>query len=175
MKLYIDTKVLFKHRMSLTEFLDRLKGYFYNAYEASTAPYRITLGNVRTLSVESKNKVAEILIESDPKLEQYPKGWFEETAEKIQEIYPSGLKQGTKVNWRSNIEDIAFNLKLLVTKYDFNFTQIEAIQATKEYIEDFKSDLTYMKLLKNFIIEFKDYEMTSDFMTIIENNRENEK
>ena len=63
-------------------------------------------------------------------------------------------------------------------KYNFPFTEEEAMTAIDEYVGSFKAPYTYMHTLRNFILYTKKengkYEMESQFMTIIENNRENE-
>ena len=91
--------------------------------------------------------------------------------------YPNGIKPGTTYYWRGTKEEIAQKLRILVVKYNFQFTEEEAIAATEEYVNSFK-DYKHMKLLKYFLLKtlVSDgrIEIDSPFMSIIENNRENE-
>ena len=72
--------------------------------------------------------------------------------------------------WRDSTAVIARKLKTLVVKYDYEFTEEQALKATKAYVESFNGDYTYMQLLKYFILKtMPDGEIRSDFMSYIEN------
>ena len=101
---------------------------------------------------------------------------FRELARKLQECYPEGNKPDTPYSWRSSTEEIALRLRTLVVTYGFEFNEEEAIEATKQYIESF-DDYKYIKLLKNFLLKTTidsqgNNEIDSMFITIIENNRD---
>lgn len=185
MKITIDTNILQKYNYTLEEFLIMLIGYYDVNYEELF----LRLGGEKiiepdlyspmsiVLSDNTRKIVDKILVESDSKAQQSSID-FNSLAEKLQGIYPKGLKPGTTYSWRGNTSEIAHLLRLLIVKYDFNFTEQEAVEAVKEYIDSFK-DYKYTQLLKNMILKVTDYgdgnkEINSLFMTIIENNRRDE-
>ena len=97
---------------------------------------------------------------------------FTELARKLREIYPAGRKPGTNYQWRGSTAEIAKKLKTLYVKYEFEFTEEDAIDATQRYIESFHGDYTFMRLLKYFILKTTiDGDGNSDikFMSLIEN------
>lgn len=183
MKITIDTKVLSKYDISLGEFLIMLMGFFdinYNeTYQKVLYKNGINADCLHEsgiiLSDNRKRQIVKILTESDPKLKDCGIEDFEALAEKLQQCYPKGIKAGTTYPWSGTIEEVAQNLRYLIVKYDFHFTEEEAINATKEYVASCE-DPKFMALLKYFILRsYKDkygnVEMKSNFMSIIENNR----
>ena len=132
-------------------------------------PYDMVLSN------NTKNLVAGILLESNEKANSLGID-FEALAEKLQGIYPDGMKPGTSYYWRGDIKTVAMKLRALVVRHGFIFTEEEAIKATKEYVDSFKGkDTKQMSLLATFILKTKRQsdgrDVDSMFMTIIENNR----
>ena len=96
---------------------------------------------------------------------------YDELADKLRELYPKGRKEGTSYLWRDSRAKIANKLRTLVKKYNFKFTDEQAISATKRYIESFNGNYSYMQLLKYFILK-KDKdtgEENSQLMSYIEN------
>lgn len=180
MKISIDTDVLARHKLTLEEFLVLLFPYFGYAYkenagkleEASLVSVNKYNPAYLVISNEMKDIIAEILTESDPKLSESPVRDFEALARKLMKIYPEGNKEGTTYSWQGTSEETAQKLRVLVVRHDFIYTEEEAINATKQYVNSFKDDRTHMKLLKYFLLRTKDREISSDFMTIIENNRD---
>lgn len=98
---------------------------------------------------------------------------FDILAEKLINLYPSGRKEGTHYLWRDSKLSISRRLKTLYTKYGVNFTEDQAVEATKNYIKSFNGNYKTMRLLKYFIykIEVKDgkEEFTSELAAMIEN------
>jgi hypothetical protein len=98
---------------------------------------------------------------------------YTKIAKQLREVYPKGLKSGTNCMWRDSVAIIASKLKTLVEKYGCTFTEEEAINATKSYVESFNGDYTYMQVLKYFLLKTKtlngDREVTSEFMSRLEN------
>ena len=95
-------------------------------------------------------------------------------ARKLQEIYPSGRKDGTNYLWRGTVAEIVRKLKTLETKYKFKFTDEQAIKATEAYVQSFNGNYRFMQLLKYFILktgrdEDGNTEIKSEFMALIEN------
>lgn len=96
---------------------------------------------------------------------------YDELADRLRELYPKGRKEGTSYLWRDSHAKIANKLRTLVKKYNFEFTDEQAISATKRYIESFNGNYSYMQLLKYFILK-KDKdtgEENSQLMSYIEN------
>lgn len=181
MRITIDTDVLTRNNIDLGEFLVLLMGYnnynfddcFGSLVDNKLADIdKFTMGNI-VLSNNSKNLVTRLLLECDEKIKKSPVKDFYALAAKLRNIYPEGNKAGTTYQWRSTVEDVAQKLMCLVVVHGFVFTEDEAIKATKEYVNSFKSDRSHMKLLNYFILRTKkeQQEIESDFMTIIENNR----
>lgn len=185
MKISINTNVLNKYNLSLGQFLVLLSGYYNidcDTIQKELVDRKLIQRNLFSdyppiLSDNTKKIVAKIIVESDDKLLSCPIKDFEALAETLQQFYPEGIKAGKTYPWRGEISDIAQKLRTLVVKYDFQFTAEEAMEATEEYVSSFQSPYTYMHTIGNFILYTKKengkYEMESLFMTIIENNREN--
>ena len=184
MKLTINTEILKKYNLTLEEYLVLLTGYYGKDYsrgcdsllDKGLISPNLFYQTAIVLSDNTKNLIAKIMMESDDRAVNSGID-FEGLAAKLQSVYPAGIKPGKTYSWRGTIEEIAQKLRTLVVKHDFTFTEEEAIAATKEYVSCFQSPYTYMHTLKNFLLYTKKdeegrYEMTSDFMTIVENNRE---
>ena len=178
MKLTIDTEVLQREKLSIGDFLVMLIGYYDQSYREcldklirdGTVQPNLFKTDEMVLSDNTKNLIARILTESDSKAQSCGID-FLSLAVKLQSIYPKGNKPGTTYSWRDKTEVIAQKLRLLVVKYNFMFTEDEAIKATKDYVDSFK-DYDKMQLLKYFTLKTDGQnEMNSMFMTIIENNR----
>lgn len=101
---------------------------------------------------------------------------FNILADKLRELYPEGRKEGTNYYWRDSTKIIARKLKALDKKYGVDFTDEQAINATKRYIDSFNGNYTYMQLLKYFIMKnvLKDGELeeTSQLLSYIENENQ---
>lgn len=182
MKITIDTDILKKYNITFGEYLVLLLGYYdFNfddfmgrLVDKHLADISYDVMDDIILSDNTKNLVSRILVESSEKLRQSPVKDFDALAEKLMSIYPEGNKGGTTYPWRGTKEEIAQKLRVLVVKYDFIYTEQEAINATKAYVYSFqdKGDYTHMKLLKYFLLRTKNGEITSNFMSIIENNKD---
>lgn len=99
---------------------------------------------------------------------------FDNLAEKLIELYPKGEKPGTKQMWRDSKPIIAKRLKALIKKYEVSFTDEEAIEATKRYINSFDGDTRFMQILKYFLLK-KDKTTgleDSQFLSYLENKDE---
>ena len=101
---------------------------------------------------------------------------FNILADKLRELYPEGRKEGTNYYWRDSTKIIARRLKALDKKYGIDFTDEQAINATKRYIDSFNGNYTYMQLLKYVIMKsvLKDGELeeTSQLLSYIENENQ---
>lgn len=102
---------------------------------------------------------------------------YERLAEKMRELFPKGKKPGTNYMWRDSISVIAKRLKTVQMKYKechgVEFTEEQALNATKAYVESFNGDYRYMQLLKYFIsksvVVAGAVEENSQLMSYIEN------
>lgn len=95
---------------------------------------------------------------------------------KLQELYPVGKKAGTSLNWRDAPSVISKKLSDLIESGE-EFTDEEAIEATKSYINSFNGRYETMRVLKYFISKRESkggkYEYSCDFMSEIQNIRSN--
>lgn len=182
MRITIDTDILSRHNISLGEFLVLLLGYnncnfdecFDSLINKKLADIdKYTMGNI-VLSGNSKELITRMITEADERLNKSPIKDFYVLARKLMNIYPSGNKSGTSYLWGGTLEEIAQKLMVLVTVHSFIYTEDEAIKATKEYVGSFEGDRSHMKLLKYFLLRTRktEQEIDSDFMTIIEKNRD---
>lgn len=184
MKLTINTDVLDKYNLTFKEFLVLLVGYYELGYtkehddlmERGLVEKNLFSQLPPILSDNTKNLVAKILLESDDRAIQSGLN-FNRVAQILMAHYPSGVKAGTTYKWQGETEEIAQKLRTLVVKYDFTFTEEEAIRAVQEYVGSFTSPYRYMHLLRNFILTTRKdsdgkIEIDSPFMSIIENNRD---
>lgn len=101
---------------------------------------------------------------------------FENLAYQLRELFPKGKKPGTAYMWRDSNAIITKKLKALVKKYGDCFTDEQAIEATRKYVESFNGNYQYMQLLKYFIsksvIKDGQIEETSQLLSYIENENE---
>ena len=170
MKYIIDTEILEREGIGLDEALYLLSVYKkkpinFNTiqkakvenkilkFENSRDPVKITpKGQSYIESILAKSKIH---VSSD-NLERY-----RTLADKMREVYPKGLKPGTNYQWRDSTAIIADRLMKLVAKYNIEFTDEEAVDATKRYIASFNGNYRYMQILKYFISKQKPVEGTS--------------
>lgn len=175
-KVSINKDVLEKYNLSMDEFLVLLLTYNkaniqevkQSLVEKGLADFSVFDDDL-VISSTTKDLITSITIDSDVKVLSKDKE-FKELADKLKELFPKGKKAGTTYMWRDSTAVIARKLKTLVVKYDYQFTEEQAIKATKAYVESFNGDYTYMQLLKYFILKsLPDGEIKSDFMSYIEN------
>jgi hypothetical protein len=79
-------------------------------------------------------------------------------AEKLQELFPDGKKPGYAYKWRDSTSCIVDRLNKFFLKYGpilkkkkVDCSDEAIIRATKEYVDSFNGNYTYMQLLKYFI------------------------
>ena len=78
---------------------------------------------------------------------------FDTLADKLRELFPTGRKSGTQLQWRDSTKVIAQRLKAFVKKFNIEFTDEQAIEATKKYISGFNGNYQFMQVLKYFIMK----------------------
>lgn len=96
---------------------------------------------------------------------------FIDLAEKLRELYPKGCKPNTQYPWRDNTMAIARRLEALCEKFQCSFTDEEAVEATRKYIDSFGGNYRYMQLLKYFILKRDNEKMeeNSQLLNFIQN------
>lgn len=184
MKYVIDTDKLEQYNITKDELLYCLSLYWNTKITSSTVTSCNMKGMLYTdldennQYVISLNKTGTDTLEayfSDCQIVENTEGRdrFEILADKLREIYPKGKKDGTAYQWRDSTKIIANKLKAVVRYYKTSFTDEEAINATKKYVEGFNGNYTYMQLLKYFISkkENKNGELveSSQLLSYIEN------
>ena len=101
---------------------------------------------------------------------------FDILADKLRELFPKGRKEGTNLQWRDSTAIISKRLKTIVKKYGVTFTDEEAIDATKRYIESFNGDYRFMQVLMYFIFKNEVVngvrEERSQFMSYLQNKED---
>ena len=183
MKYIIDTEILEREGIELDEAL-----YLLSVYKKRT----INFNTIQKAKVE--NKILKFEHPRDP-VKITPKGQsfiesvlakskihvssdnlerYRDLADKMREVYPKGLKPGTNYQWRDSTAIIADRLMKLVAKYNIEFTDEEAVAATKRYIASFNGNYRYMQILKYFIskqkpVEGAPAEQNSQFLSFLQN------
>lgn len=181
MKITIDTDILNKYNLSTEEFMLLYLNYLefdISSINSSLVEKNIVdinlYNNSRViLSDKTKDLITTILIESDKNVQKVDTR-FENLAQKLRDLYPKGNKPGTNYPWRDSNVVIAKKLKTLVYKHNIQFTDEQAINATKKYIESFNGDYRYMQLLKYFIWKSKTGEDGTEFNSTLLSYIENE-
>lgn len=188
MKFYIDTEECVKQGVPLDEALYIIGLYLGVDINTNTLDkilkrgilehdgYDIFKNMKNPKLINSGIELAESLIlESEFNTPIY-KDRFENLAFQLRELFPKGKKPGTAYMWRDSNAIIAKKLKALVKKYGDCFTDEQAIEATRKYVNSFNGNYQYMQLLKYFIskavIKDGQIEETSQFLSYIENENE---
>ena len=93
---------------------------------------------------------------------------FISLAKQLREMFPKGVRPGCSKHWRSSSIVVAKKLQKLNVEYGISFTNEEALDATKRYVDSFKGEYSYMECLEYFILRqlpsFK-----SNFIEFLEN------
>lgn len=105
------------------------------------------------LTVQGTELVESLFLNSEFRGENEAEDRFDRLAEKLRELYPAGRKDGTSLMWRDSKAVISQRLKALVKKHGVSFSDEQAINATKRYVESFNGNYQFMQVLKYFIIK----------------------
>lgn len=181
MNLSINEDLLNKYNLTLNEFLLLIflakGGDIQKCIDSLFAKDMLETGishpELIVVDQNIRDIIDTILVESNTRVSNKEE-FFTEVANKLRELFPKGNKPGTNYSWRGSTVEIARKLKNLVAKYNCKFTEEEAINATKAYVESFNGDYKYMKLLKYFLLKTPinnngDIEVQSEFMSYLEN------
>lgn len=190
MKLTIDTDKIDKSNLTIGETLCLTSLYLKNIINVDTIRSLKAKGlirydciinnNIKGLRINNNgtNALAILVLNSEVQqtvnTENGIKDRFEVLADKLREIYPKGKKEGTAYQWRDSTSIITLKLKALVKKFNANFTDEQAINATRKYVESFHGDYRFMQILKYFISKRKvgidgSVEDSSQLLSYIEN------
>lgn len=97
-------------------------------------------------------------------------------APRLMELYPMGKKPGTNNQWRGYKGGVSEKLQKLIASGE-NFTDEEAIEATKAYVGGFNGMYTNMRVLPYFLgkneVVGGEVKKTCDFMSYVEDIRNN--
>lgn len=138
-------------------------------------------GDILSVTIEKQGKelVDTILTESTfdvTSTSEEKEDRYLRLADKLREIYPKGRKEGTAYMWRDSRAVIAKRLKSLAEglakENGISFTDEQAINATRKYVESFNGDYKFMQLLKYFIWKSSDENIrdkNSQLLSYIEN------
>ena len=96
-------------------------------------------------------------------------------APKLMDVYPTGNKPGTFQRWRGSSMEVSEELYNLLMA-GIEFTDEEAVNATKAYINSFNGMTTTMRTLPNFLNKREliggEVKRKSDFLSFLEDMRE---
>lgn len=181
MKYTIDEDVCKKYNVTLEELLflilsiknTNIRTLVDNIVAKKIANRDITKVNSLVVSDVTKNLVAAVLVESEPKA-QLKDEELTELAKELQQVFPKGKKPGTTYQWRGNVIEITRKLKTLVGKYNVELDKEKVLNAAKQYVQSFNGNYEKMRLLKYFILKaVKDADgnimLYSDLMSLLEN------
>lgn len=180
MTITVADKVLEQYNLSIEEFLILyicskeydIKELLNTIISKGYADRDLYNSNSAIVSNNVKEIISSVIIDSDKSVINKDSD-FIRVANKLRELFPKGRKDGTTYMWRDSAAVIAKKLKTLVAKYEFEFTEEDAIEATKRYVESFKGNYRYMQLLKYFILKTDmNGDIKSDFMSLIENKED---
>lgn len=181
MKVTIDSNVAEKNNLTLQEVLVLLLNMddsVYTEVKQSLIDKKVADQSARNtdkliLSDNTKNLLSNILITSES-IEENPDEVYEDIADAIRQVYPSGRKSGTTYSWRGSKMEITHRLKVLNVKYGLKLEKNKLVDITRRYVESFNGNYTYMPLLKYFLVKYDkttvgDVDLKSPLMTIIDN------
>lgn len=183
MKYIIDTEILEREGIELDEALYLLSVYkkkpinFNTVQKAKVENKILKFENPRDpvkITPKGQSFIESILAKSKIHVSSDNLERYRDLADKMREVYPKGLKPGTNYQWRDSTAIIADRLMKLVAKYNIEFTDEEAVAATKRYIASFNGNYRYMQILKYFIskqkpVEGAPAEQNSQFLSFLQN------
>lgn len=183
MKYIIDTEILEREGIELDEALYLLSVYkkkpinFNTIQKVKVETKILKFENPRDPAIitpKGQSLIESILAKSKLHVSSDNLERYRTLADKMRELYPKGLKPGTNYQWRDSTAIIADRLMKLVAKYNIEFTDEEAIDATRRYIASFNGNYRYMQILKYFIskqkpVEGTSAEQNSQFLSFLQN------
>lgn len=186
MKFYIDTEECEKLNIPISTALYLASFYYKEKIDRKTFEEALSRGLVNfsgydkfyepkevTITQAGVDFVESIFLNSEFKPKKGEVDNFNTLADQLKELFPKGKKPGTTLMWRGSSYEIAKKLRTLVKKTGAKFTNEEAIEATKRYVESFNGNYSYMQILPYFILKQVPvngiYEERSQLLSYIEN------
>jgi hypothetical protein len=183
MKIIIDEEVLKKYNLSTEEFMVlylNYKNFDIEELNCSLINKNIAFKDITdtkklVLSTNSKDLLSKIITNSNPKIKE-SSDRYKKLAEDLMAIFPEGKKAGTTYYWRGSITVISERLKKLVAQKNVEFTDEQAINAARRYVQSFNGNYKYMSILMYFIYKNKnsEKEFDSQLLSYIENEAQND-
>lgn len=185
MKFYIDTDECKKLNIPVSTALYLASLYYKENINRKTFEESLSRGLVNfsgydrfyepkevTITQAGVDFVETIFLNSEFKKEN-KEDRFESLATQLKELFPKGKKPGTSVMWRGSGYEVAKKLKSLVKKAGVKFTDEQAIEATRRYVNSFNGNYAYMQVLPYFILKQVPvngiFEERSQLLSYIEN------
>lgn len=189
MKVFIDTDKIREKGITPSQFCYLLALYLNNPITKDTTPmllkdrymccnnYGMEIPKDPMLLPYGKECIEDIITNSFVKQEievnHCKQDRFVILASKLRELYPTGKKDGTTLQWRDSAPLLALRLKKLV-QMGAEFTDEQAIKATERYVKSFNGNYRYMQVLKYFILKrgnniIGDQDANSTLLAYIEN------
>lgn len=157
------------------------KGYVMASVYATDQNHRPPLQHVAwSLLEKGKLALAEACVQEKPVLKRAAskaiKDRCDALAPKLMELYPMGKKPGTNNQWRGYKGGVSEKLQKLLAGGE-TFTDEEAIEATRAYVDGFNGMYTNMRVLPYFLgkneVVGGEVKKTCDFMSYVEDIRNN--
>ena len=157
------------------------KGYVMASVYATDQNHRPPLQHVAwSLLEKGKLALAEACVQEKPVLKRAAskaiKDRCDALAPKLMELYPMGKKPGTNNQWRGYKGGVSEKLQKLLVGGE-TFTDEEAIEATRAYVDGFNGMYTNMRVLPYFLgkneVVGGEVKKTCDFMSYVEDIRNN--
>lgn len=189
MKFYIDTDECAKLKLPVSTALYLAALYYKEGINRKTFEESLSRGLVNfsgydkfyepkevTITQAGVDFVESIFLNSEFKPKKGEVDNFNTLADQLKELFPKGKKPGTTLMWRGSSYEIAKKLRTLVKKTGAKFTNEQAIEATKRYINSFNGNYSFMQILPYFILKQVlvngTYEERSQLLSYIENTEE---
>lgn len=186
MKFYIDTDECAKLNLPVSTALYLAALYYKEGINRKTFEESLSRGLVNfsgydrfyepkdvTITQAGVNFVETIFLNSEIKPKGKEADRFEELAIQLKELFPKGKKPGTSIMWRGSGYEVVKKLKTLIKKTGAEFTNEQAIEATRRYVSSFNGNYSYMQVLPYFILKQVPvngvYEEKSQLLSYIEN------
>ena len=160
MDLYVDTDVVRQCGLSMAEFgfllfcykyelptsiikkSDAIRSLWARGFLKNTSRFQLGL---------DQRKIIPIIEQMNDTTAKDIKERAVSIAPKLIELFPKGRKPGTNLYWRGNRMEIATKLKKFLDIYGEDYSDEDIIQATKNYVDSFSMDYSFMRVLKYFI------------------------
>ena len=154
MKYTIDEAVCAEHNLTLPEALCLLAckscDNIYQLLDEMKEKELLTKQGNPYPTPHWEEELSGILLEADKSVPV--KERCTRLAEQMRQLFPKGIKTGNAA-WRGNVREVTLRLQKFFKLYGDKWTDEEILEATQRYIDHFRGDYTYMRILKYFIMK----------------------